>query len=62
MAVKIVVLSDGETWDVAENVNIVTLSDSAYESLESGEKTLNNLTPNNGVIDWKKVDTESVSR
>jgi hypothetical protein len=43
MAKTILVLSDGETWDLPENCRILTVIDEAYDKIVSGEEKAGNL-------------------
>lgn len=38
MAKTILVLSDGESWDLPENRRILTVTDEAYDKIVSGEE------------------------
>lgn len=51
MAKTILVLGDGETWDIPENCSILTITDWAYDQIESGQMKAKNLANTKERID-----------
>ena len=58
MAKTILVLGDGDTWDIPENCRILTITDWAYDQICSGQmnaKDLGNTKERNDIIEEEEI-------